>query len=56
MSALTSSMEDYLEAIWVIQTEKTVPRVKDVAKYLAGIIPEIYDHTQMVEKRISRRF
>lgn len=34
MSALTSSMEDYLEAIWVIGTEKRVPRVKDVAKYL----------------------
>jgi DtxR family Mn-dependent transcriptional regulator len=34
MSVLTSSMEDYLEAIWLIRTEKRVPRVKDVAKYL----------------------
>jgi DtxR family Mn-dependent transcriptional regulator len=34
MSDLTSSMEDYLEAIWVINTEKRIPRVKDVAKHL----------------------
>jgi DtxR family Mn-dependent transcriptional regulator len=34
MTDLTSSMEDYLEAIWVINTQKRVPRVKDVAKNL----------------------
>jgi DtxR family Mn-dependent transcriptional regulator len=34
MGDLTSSMEDYLEAIWVINMEKRVPRVKDVAKHL----------------------
>jgi DtxR family Mn-dependent transcriptional regulator len=34
MSVLTSSMENYLEVIWVIRAEKRVPRVKDVAKYL----------------------
>jgi DtxR family Mn-dependent transcriptional regulator len=34
MDALTSSMEDYLEAIWVIGLEKKVARVKDIAKSL----------------------
>jgi DtxR family transcriptional regulator, Mn-dependent transcriptional regulator len=34
MTALTASMEDYLEAIWVISLEKKVTRVKDIAKRL----------------------
>jgi len=34
MSALTSSMEDYLEAIWIVELEKKVARVKDIAKHL----------------------
>jgi len=29
---------------------------KNVARYLAGIDPEIHDHSQMAEKRISRKF
>ena len=37
-------------------TDYDIELRRDVAKYLAGIIPEIRDHTQMVEKRISRRF
>jgi DtxR family transcriptional regulator, Mn-dependent transcriptional regulator len=35
MTALTASMEDYLEAIWVITLERKVTRVKDIAKYLS---------------------
>lgn len=34
MDVLTSSMEDYLEAIWVVGLEKRAPRVKDIAKSL----------------------
>jgi DtxR family Mn-dependent transcriptional regulator len=34
MTTLTASMEDYLEAIWVITLERKVTRVKDIAKYL----------------------
>jgi len=34
MATLTASMEDYLEAIWVIGLEKKVTRVKDIAKRL----------------------
>jgi DtxR family Mn-dependent transcriptional regulator len=34
MATLTASMEDYLEAIWVIGLEKKVTRVKDIAKHL----------------------
>jgi DtxR family Mn-dependent transcriptional regulator len=34
MTTLTASMEDYLEAILIIDLEKKVTRVKDIAKYL----------------------
>jgi len=34
MTTLSASMEDYLEAIWVIGLEKKVTRVKDIAKRL----------------------
>jgi DtxR family Mn-dependent transcriptional regulator len=34
MTALTASMEDYLETILIIGLEKKVTRVKDIAKYL----------------------
>jgi DtxR family Mn-dependent transcriptional regulator len=34
MTALTASMEDYLEAILIIGLEKKVTRVKDIAKHL----------------------
>jgi DtxR family Mn-dependent transcriptional regulator len=34
MAVLTSSMEDYLEGIWVIGLDKKVTRVKDIAHYL----------------------
>jgi len=34
MTVLTASMEDYLEAIWVVGLEKKVTRVKDIAKRL----------------------
>ena len=33
-SALSASLEDYLEAIWVIQSRKKVTRVKNIAKEL----------------------
>jgi DtxR family Mn-dependent transcriptional regulator len=35
MTTLTSSMEDYLKAIWIIALENKVTRVKDIAKYLS---------------------
>ena len=31
---LSPSLEDYLESIWIIGTEKKVVRVKDIEKYL----------------------
>lgn len=34
MSALTPSLEDYLEAIWVTSLKERVIRVKDIVKYL----------------------
>lgn len=37
-------------------TNYDIESKKSVAKYLAGIEPEIHDHGLMVEKRISRRF
>lgn len=34
MDALTSSMEDYLMAIWILGLEKRAVRVKNVSKFL----------------------
>jgi len=41
MIALSSSMEDYLEAIYEIEREKTTVRVRDVARKLGVTMPSV---------------
>jgi len=41
MEALTPSLEDYLEAIWVIAARDKVARVKDIAKHLGVTTPSV---------------
>ena len=43
MKALTQSLEDYLEAIYVINLDKKVVRVKEVAEFLSVKTPSVVD-------------
>ena len=43
MDTLTQSMEDYLEAIHILNLEKKVARVKDVANFLSVKTPSVVD-------------
>ncbi|MBU4501074.1 MAG: metal-dependent transcriptional regulator [Nanoarchaeota archaeon] len=47
MANLTKSEEDYLESIYVIQQEKKVVRIKDIAKHLNIKLPSV---TEAVKK------
>jgi len=40
-AALTNSMEDYLEAISILEDEKKYVRVKDIAKYMRVKMPSV---------------
>jgi DtxR family transcriptional regulator, Mn-dependent transcriptional regulator len=40
-SALTSSLENYLEAIYVLEENKKVARVKDIADYIGVQMPSV---------------
>ncbi|MDD5600834.1 MAG: metal-dependent transcriptional regulator, partial [Actinomycetota bacterium] len=43
MEKLTQSLEDYLEAIYVISLTSKVVRVKDVAEFLDVKTPSVVD-------------
>ena len=43
---LTSVMEDYLEAIFDLDKEKRVVRVKDIAKRMSVKMPTVFKHVE----------
>jgi DtxR family Mn-dependent transcriptional regulator len=51
MLKLTSSEEDYLEAIYVIQQEKKVVRIKDIAKHLGVKLPSVTESIKKLSKK-----
>ena len=48
---LTSTMEDYLEAIFVLNEEKKVVRVKDIARKLGVKMPTVTSMLKTLSKR-----
>ena len=52
-TALTRSMEDYLEAISVLDEEKKYVRVKDIARYMKVKMPSVTGALKsLVEKKL----
>lgn len=51
LTPLSHSLEDYLEAIYVIGMQKTVVRVKEVAGYLDVKMPSVVDAISKLTER-----
>lgn len=49
--ALTSTMEDYLEAVWSIEDRDRVPRVKDVSELMNVTPPTVNSAMKCLKKR-----
>jgi DtxR family Mn-dependent transcriptional regulator len=48
---LTSTMEDYLEAVWSIECRGKVPRVKDVSDIMHVTPPTVHSAMKCLKKR-----
>lgn len=51
MDALSPSLEDYLEAIWVLKLAEKVPRVKDIAKFLGVSTPSVVNAIKVLSEK-----
>lgn len=51
MVNLTKSEEDYLEAIYIIQREKKVVRIKNIAKHLNIKLPSVTEAIKKLSKK-----
>ena len=50
-TALTNSMEDYLEAISVLEEKKKYVRVKDIARYMKVKMPSVTGALSLLSKK-----
>jgi len=51
MTSLSNSLEDYIEAIYLISLEKKVVRVKEIARFLNVKMPSVVDAISKLKER-----